>query len=128
MLYISMILHELMHFIFAKVFKMPIIAVKIGADWPQIKVGKWRISPIIGNSYVEVDYDNLIKLSKGKISWFFMSGILMNFYLAIVFGILNINTGMLAYGIISVSNVVIAISNLLPCGRTDMANLIMYVK
>ena len=127
MLYTSIFLHELMHFTLAKSLRIPIIEVKIGTDWPQIKVGKWSISPVIGNSYVEVDYNNLMKLSIVKISFFFMAGILMNFFLATVFFALNKYMEMFSYKIISLSNLVIAIFNLLPLGHTDIVELITIV-
>lgn len=67
MLYISILLHELMHYILAKSLRISIMEVKIGAEWPQINIGKWKLSPIIGNSYVEVDYECFLKKIKNFI-------------------------------------------------------------
>ncbi len=127
MLYMSIFLHEMMHVILAKSFRIAILEVKIGTEWPQGNIGKLRISPVIGNSHVEVDYENLVKLSSAKKIMFFMAGIFMNLTLAFVFGMLNRHMDMFAIKIVAVSNLVIAILNLLPLWQTDMANLISLI-
>lgn len=128
MIYFSIFLHELMHYIVAKKIRIPIMKVKIGTEWPKINFGKWKVSPILGNSYVEVDYECLIKQSRVKISLFFVMGIIMNVFLTIIFFVLYKYMGQLSYIIVSLSNLFIVVSNLLPVGHTDIAELNAIIK
>lgn len=121
-------MHEFSHVIMAKSLSIPIEKIKIGTEWPQFSMGKWRVSPIIGNSYVEVDYESLIKLSKAKIVAFFMSGILMNILLAALFFVISSYAMTLTNKLVLLINLILSILNLLPLRHTDTLNMIAIMK
>ena len=83
--FFSALLHEIMHFIMALIFHIPIVNVKIGSDWPQLKIGKFLISPCLGISYVTTEYEPVLLLPKIKKVIYFISGIIINLFLSCIF-------------------------------------------
>ncbi|MBO4211348.1 MAG: hypothetical protein J5878_01685, partial [Oscillospiraceae bacterium] len=101
------LLHEWMHFVFALLFRIPVVSVKIGSDWPQLKIGKWRISPFLGLSYVTTEYEPVAALCFYKKLLYFSSGIGMNALLALLFFFLYCGMTRYIFLLAAISNVVI---------------------
>lgn len=123
-LYVSAFLHETLHVVAAKGLGIPVVCVKIGNSWPQIKIGSWRISPLIGISYVETEQDSIERLSFSGKALFFLSGIGANIILAGCFGLLYRLTGEVPFEVASLVNLIMVIANGWPMGPTDVAKLI----
>ena len=122
--YGSALLHEWMHFVFALLFRIPVVSVKIGSDWPQLKIGKWRISPFLGLSYVTTEYEPVAALCFYKKLLYFSSGIGMNALLALLFFFLYCGMTRYIFLLAAISNVVIVVVNTIPVGKTDISTLI----
>lgn len=71
LVYISVFLHEVSHYCVAKKLNLEIEMVQIGYDWLCFKIGKWRISPFIGPSYVSTTIDSImLQSAKNKCIYF----------------------------------------------------------
>ena len=122
-IYISICLHEVLHVICAKLFKIPLVKIQIGIDWLQISIGKLVISPIVGTSFVEVETEKLQEAPRKIKILFFLSGALGNTVLTILFGILFFCIDKTIFAIAAAINIIIIISSLIPFGNTDMGTL-----
>ncbi len=125
--YMSVLLHEVMHIFFAKMFDIEILSIKIGAEWPLIKIGKLSISPLIGSSFVEAVYEDLEKANTVKKVVYFTSGIIANIFLSVFFCFVYKQMGGFIFRFISLMNVGFAFVNSVPLFKTDMANLISFL-
>ena len=126
--FFSALLHEIMHFIMALIFHIPIVNVKIGSDWPQLKIGKFLISPCLGISYVTTEYEPVLLLPKIKKVIYFISGIIINLFLSCIFLTVYHYTNQYIMFLASVLNLLVAIGNSLPIGNTDISTLIKLIK
>lgn len=127
LLYISVALHEVMHVTFANIFNVEIIRIKIGADWPAVKIEKAEISPVIGSSYVEVSYSDLEQIVVMKKVVYFLSGIITNLVLSVCFFIAYSQTGSLMVKILAFVNLGFVFVNSIPFFKTDVAKLISFL-
>lgn len=126
--YASVALHETTHYLIATLFKIPVIEVKIGSDWPQFRYGKLIVSPIIGISYVEAEYESVLQLTLFKKTFYFLCGILMNLLFAGICFYLYLYLQRFIWLIAASINLSSVIGNSLPIGNTDMATLIKLIK
>lgn len=78
---LSMVIHELFHYITLKLLKKNIQGVYIGEKWHVIKVGDIYISPIIFSAYISIDEQEVSSMKKYQIVIFFLSGIIGNLFL-----------------------------------------------
>ena len=69
---ISVTLHEILHFIVALLFKIKVMGIYLGSDLLRVKIGKFYISPILKDGFVEVELDSLMNKSKFKMYFFYL--------------------------------------------------------
>ena len=122
----STIVHEIGHYLAAKILLGKVIQVVIGLESFSITIGKLKLSPIIFGGHVEVDADAIMEKSKIGIAAFVMSGIAANILLVLIsvffmkgfFGLLTL-----------VINITIIIFNSVPLFGTDVAIILnLFVK
>jgi len=65
------LVHESIHYIFAKIFWKEIDEIKIGSDALSVKIRKLSISPIIGNSFIIINEEQLNTSYRYQIVLFF---------------------------------------------------------
>lgn len=109
---IAIILHELAHYIVAKILKVKVESLTIGEKFFAIKIGKLSFSPLAISGYVEYDENDLKKKSKFQIIFFFLAGALINAVLIIV-ALFLINISNYAIYMVII-NAVCIITSLLP--------------
>ncbi len=127
-IYLSIFLHEMMHYLIAKFCKFEIDEVKIGSEWPQFKLGKWRISPFLGVSYVAIKYESFIEKSLKSKCLYFLGGIFMNIFLSVLCLIIYIITDRYMLFLAFFVNLYSVIANSIPIGKTDAMNLLKEVR
>ena len=71
--YLKVVFHELIHALFAKLFNFNIQKISLGTNFMKININIFSISPIIGNSYVEVDYSKIIIAKRKEIIIFYLA-------------------------------------------------------
>lgn len=117
--YASVLLHETAHFLAAKQLHIPVLEVKVGADWPQFRCGIWKLSPLFGISYVSAEYDQIVKLSARQKAFYFFAGIFINLLLAAVCGTVWLVSRRFFWFPAASVNLFSAVGNALPIGKTD---------
>lgn len=126
--YISVFFHELLHVLFALIFKIPLVKIQVGVDWLQINIGKLSFSPIIGTSFVETEYDKLDRLTAKQKICYFLSGAFGNLLLSIIFLAIWMYIHKYFCLAMAMLNAVMAVSSLLPFGNSDMKVLLSFLK
>lgn len=81
---ISVIIHEISHYIYARIKKIKVYNVCIGEEFLSIRICGLRISPLILCGYVEFDTQSVISKSKKEIIILFLSGSIANLILIII--------------------------------------------
>lgn len=122
---VSIISHEVFHFITAKIMGFTVHGIYLGESLFRMKIGKVYISPIIKDGFVEVSFDKGKSANKIKIGAFFLSGMIANIIL-IWIGCFMDNS--ILGGWLVVNNVVILVWNLLPFSKNnDCSMFLKYV-
>jgi|GEM_PF-4330056 len=128
--YLSILLHELFHYLAAFILKIRIEQLRIGDELYALRIGRVSLSPLlIFTSYVVVDTDVFKDMNKKSLIFFFMSGSIANLLLAILGFILMFKD--IAMGnILLYLNVACLIFNLVPYifYGNDMTKLIKFLK
>lgn len=113
---VSVILHEVFHFIAAKIMGFPVHGIYIGEKLFRMRIGKVYFSPIIKDGFIEVSFDEIKRAKKIKIGVFFLSGIIGNILLILI-GLWIDNC--ILRGWLILNNVVILIWNLFPLSKEN---------
>jgi hypothetical protein len=81
---ISIVVHELFHFISSVLLKKPLDGIYIGTKFMRVNIWKIHISPFIFYGYVDIEKELLEKMSRKELIIFFLSGALGNLVLGII--------------------------------------------
>lgn len=124
---ISVVMHELFHYVTCKIFKINDVKVYIGENKLQKAIGDIYISPIITSGTTEINIDDIINLKKTQIAIIFLSGNLANFVFLIISILLN--CGLISNLFILV-NLFLLFSNLIPyiIRTNDMSMMLKILK
>ncbi len=122
-IYASVLLHETAHFLAAKCFHIPVLEVKIGADWPKLRLGIWKISPLLGISFVSAESEQIMKLTDRRKTVYFSAGICTNLMLAAVCAVIWLITSRFLWLPAACINLFSAVGNAIPVGSTDIGTL-----
>lgn len=115
--------HEFIHYIFAKIFWKEITEIKIGSDVLSVKIGKLSISPIIGNSFIIINEEQLSTSHKYQVVLFFMMPVVFNIGANIIF-IFMLHELYILFSMIFNSTLIVI--NCLPVMGSDIARTIQY--
>jgi len=126
--YFSLLVHELMHYIVARMLRMDVFAINIGFEAISHKRRKLSISPIVGPSYIEVAKEQLVEKKTIQVLMYFMAGIFGNLLLGLLMvGLLFfIDNNIVLIGLIF--NLLLVLINAIPIGKTDISTLIRIIK
>lgn len=117
------LVHESIHYIFAKIFWKEIDEIKIGSDALSVKIRKLSISPIIGNSFIIINEEQLNTSYRYQIVLFFMMPMVFNLGANIVF-VFMLDKLYILFSMIF--NTTLIILNCLPVMGSDIARTIQY--
>ncbi|MBQ2718391.1 MAG: site-2 protease family protein [Clostridia bacterium] len=109
---ISVILHELAHFICAKLMRLKNVDIYIGEKFLAINIKRFHFSPLITSGYVEFDLNSLIIKKNWQIIIFYMAGAFANILIILISLIIMPYTKYSIY--IVLVNVFCVLTNLFP--------------
>ncbi|MCL1990674.1 MAG: M50 family metallopeptidase [Defluviitaleaceae bacterium] len=75
---LSVILHELGHYLIAKRYRLKVNHIHLGYDLLKIRIKKLYVSPILIGGYLEINDSELEKLSSVQLIIFFLAGAFAN--------------------------------------------------
>lgn len=119
---LAVFLHEMFHYIVAKMYWNNVDKIVIGNDRFALHFGKFVISPFVTGGRIDINMDNYVaEKQHKKIVIFYTAGVIANILLiAFSFGVLK---GI--YGIFYVVyNFIIIIFNVIPVGENDIVSMI----
>lgn len=123
----AIVVHECCHAFIAICIKVKILDMRIGEGLFAIKLGRFRISPLVCGGFVEVKEDDLLKRRKAEISFFFLAGSMGNLLLIGVTFLFYAGYSLIDY-VILVNGAIIILSSFPFIKKNDMNSMIALIK
>ena len=125
-IFLSIATHELSHVLALKFFKKDFNKIYIGDNYLSFNLKKLCISPIPINSYIDINENEILKMNKIELIFFFFSGSFSN--LLLLFIALFIGDPIISYPLFLL-NLFLIVVNLNPISsKNDFGMFIHYIK
>lgn len=123
----AIVVHECCHAFIAICIKVKIVDMRIGEGLFAIKLGRFRISPLVCGGFVEVKEDDLLKRRKAEIVFFFLAGSMGNLLLFGVTFIFYAGYSLINY-VILVNITIVILSSFPLIKKNDVSSMIAVIK